>query len=497
MIPHKLFNSESDLSPTGLDQDSDAALIDSSVARAAEPAVLADSSPIPSASTADESSAESGGLTSSQVVSTAASNIVFSNTYGAGVTQAYINCITSAEQGIESLWTAPNSITIKVDFVGSVEGQNGDLATNSWPSWVTVTYAQLKSALASHEYSVYAQDAVAALPASDPNPAGGSDWYLPEAYARMLGLSSSTPSIDDTITLNTSYPWSYGQDVINTLEHEISEGAMGRVGGLGDQNGVWSTMDLFRFNSSGARDYTDGRDGETTYFSYNGGSALSSSAGLSFNNEYSGSNKVNPNDTADFTQLDVFGTGEAGEASTLSQTDIEMMDVLGWEPVASHVAPTLNVTSFSVAENTPKSESSFFSVSNPSGDNITQYSFLDEGSNGHFTVNGVTVPDGQSINVSPSNLGNVQYVGGSLPGSETLEVSVSDQTTGTTYSAILTATTTAPHIAPTVTAVSTVSVAENQSIAASSLIASISGSDSNLMMACENRGVRRKRISLK
>ena len=33
-------------------------------------------------------------------------------------------------------------------------------------------------------------------------------------------------------------------------------------------------MDLFRYNSSRELDETDGRDGRTTFFSYNGGSTL-------------------------------------------------------------------------------------------------------------------------------------------------------------------------------------------------------------------------------
>ena len=159
------------------------------------------------------------------------------------------------------------------------------------------------------------------------DPTGGHTWYLPVAYARMLGLGSSALSTDDTVTLNSSYNWSFGQDVTSILEHEISEGVMGRVGGLGDQNGVWSTMDLFRFSSPGVRDFTDGRDGLTTHFSVNG-SPLSS---LSFNNEFlSNGTQANFDDTADFTQSDVYGTNQAGETDTLSQTDITVMDALGW-----------------------------------------------------------------------------------------------------------------------------------------------------------------------
>ncbi|MBR0800507.1 hypothetical protein JQ615_34605, partial [Bradyrhizobium jicamae] len=82
------------------------------------------------------------------------------------------------------------------------------------------------------------------------------------------------------------------------------------------------------------RDYTDGRDGVTTYFSYDGGAAGTLS-GLTYNNEYSGNVQVNNGDTADFTQLDVFGVGNAGETNNLSQTDIEVMEALGWEPVSN------------------------------------------------------------------------------------------------------------------------------------------------------------------
>jgi hypothetical protein len=275
------------------------------------------------------SSTKSGATTNT--VSVAGSGLVFHNTFESSVTTAYMNNIITAEQTLAGLWT--NSVTLNMDFKGAAQGRNGDLATNSWSSFVNVTYAQLKSALTAHNFSSFSAAAIASLPATDPNPASGADWALPVAYARMLGLTTLTPAIDDTITLNTSYSWSYGPDVVNTLEHEISEGGMGRVGGLGDQNGVWSTMDLFRYSAAGIRDYTDGRDSKTTYFSYDG---TTLSKPLSFNNEYSGSTFNNSGDTADFTQQDVFGIGNPGETNTLSQTDFEIMDVLGWHPTPAY-----------------------------------------------------------------------------------------------------------------------------------------------------------------
>ena|GEM_PF-4278353 len=274
---------------------------------------------------------------SGQIISTAGSNISFSNTYAGTDTSDFISAVISAETEIEKLWTAPSPITLNVDFNESNQGANGFLANNNF-SYVNVTYAQLKTALAAHaSSSIYAQDALATLPATDPNTSvNGGDFSLPMGYAEMLGLTGSNNTV--TVTLN-SYYFSgdanlSGQDVINSIVHELSEGTMGRTGGLGDQNSFWSTMDLFRFNSSGVRDYTDGRDGVTTYFSYDGGAAGTLSS-LSYNNQYNGATHVNTDDTADFTQLDVFGVGNEGETNTLSQTDIEIMEALGWEPVVS------------------------------------------------------------------------------------------------------------------------------------------------------------------
>ena len=118
---------------------------------------------------------------------------------------------------------------------------------------------------------------------------------------------------------------------------KASEGAMGRVGGLGDQNGVWSTMDPFRYTPAGAPDYSDSRDGLTTYFSSIGGSETSASGGgkgapvLSFNNEFSGSTKVNGGDTADWVQEAVFGSVGVGETLTLDNTKLQVMEALGWQ----------------------------------------------------------------------------------------------------------------------------------------------------------------------
>jgi FG-GAP-like repeat len=196
---------------------------------------------------------------------------------------------------------------------------------------VQVTLDQLRNAIASHENTAVGAAAAASLNSIVSDPTGGN-LFIPTAYAVMLGLASATSQTEDTVTLNTFYLNGNGQDVINAITHELSEGSMGRIGGLGDQNSFWSTMDFYRFTASGQRDFTDGRDGLTTYFSYNNGQTTSLNAGLSFNNEFSGNTQVNNGDTADFTQLDVFGVGQAGETFGLSQTDLQTLEALGWNP---------------------------------------------------------------------------------------------------------------------------------------------------------------------
>ena len=142
--------------------------------------------------------------------------------------------------------------------------------------------------------------------------------------------------------------------------------------------------------------------------------------------------------------------------------------------VTTYIVPTVNVQNAAVAENKAIAISSLItSISNPSNDAISEYAFYDAGGGkGHFTVNGVTEPDGQWIYVAAGNLSNVAYIGGSSPGSDTLYVEVYDAT-GSTWSSYSALTAATYDIPPTVK-VQNVTVAENAAIPVSSLITSIS-----------------------
>ena len=139
-----------------------------------------------------------------------------------------------------------------------------------------------------------------------------------------------------------------------------------------------------------------------------------------------------------------------------------------------HVAPVVTaVPSVSIGTGQSIAASSLMSISNPSGDDILEDIYEDEGGgSGYFTVDGVTWTDGIPIYATPSE--GVQYVGGSSSGSDTLIIGIFDLTTDSYIYASNPVVATTIHVAPVVTAVSNVSLTEGQSIPASSLIASVS-----------------------
>lgn len=264
-------------------------------------------------------------------------NITFVNTYD--TTNVDLSYIELAESTIGGLWTASSPITLTLHFVSDLSGVT-TIASNEAYSYIPVSYSDLAGRLPSWD----------TLP---PDPTFGSTWYLPEAYARMLGLSTFAPptsSFDAQINLNTSLS---GSVQVSAIEHEITEGGMGRIGGLGvktyptlemngsSQSNIWGAPDLFRY-SNGAY---DPNANDTTYFSANGGSTISSLAFFSGNNSRA--------DTADFESdttgnygapNDVFGGGPA----TFSQLDYQIMDALGWEPIL----PELEIKSDSLTSST-------------------------------------------------------------------------------------------------------------------------------------------------
>jgi hypothetical protein len=362
------------------------------------------------------------------------SGLVFVNTYAAN-DAGYRSAIIAAEHDLQSHFTATATLNIKFDLQDLSTQPNDPAAENVSNDMLQhVSYDSLKSAL-----QTFAHDIFTLLPTSDPT--NGQGFVVPIGLAQVLHLAGPDTGIDDTVTLNSTLPWGTYQNAIGTIEHEISEQAMGRIGSLGFTfGGQWGPTDLFRYSPS----HTYDDSGNPDFFSADGGVSLSSQQFAAFGN----------GDLADWdnTSGDAFGPGGPGSPGTLSATDLQVMEALGWTPTApAHIAPTVYaVSTVSVAENQSIAGSSLIAnISNPSGDHITQYIFLDEGGGtGYFTFNGVHQPDGQWIYPNDSSAiqgsSSVQYVGGSSPGTDTLEVGIYDNTTNSySYSTAIAATTTA------------------------------------------------------
>ena len=254
--------------------------------------------------------------------------------------------------------------------------QTARMASRRFPvSRITIVYSytDIKSALISRANAEpnnsYLQLAIQYLPVADPT--GGQKFTLPVAYAQLLGFSTATTTntIEDYVALDSS---AHASDagIISSLLHEITEGGMGRIGGLGDFSyagsgtAFWGVPDLFRYNANGL-DVTSGRDGRNglaNYFSYNGGASTSKSVGLTFFNNLTPNGTRKPSsasdtgDNADFMGLDVFGSGEGDQGYALSPTDLQIMDVLGWMPNSTTAAPIVtNGDTQSVLANIVKS----------------------------------------------------------------------------------------------------------------------------------------------
>jgi Ca2+-binding RTX toxin-like protein len=263
----------------------------------------------------------------SESVTVAGSGLVFVNSYDATVSTAYRSAVVTAENYLQSHFT--NSVTINASFSFSSLGP-GAAAQNNF-STVDVSYGALVNALRSHATTADDQLAVNGLPAVDPS--NGAGFALAQPEAILLGLAHPTTANEIQVTLNSDLAWSFGQDAVGALEHELTEGGFGRIGSLGYAQPEWGVMDLFRFNASGVRDYTGGADGATTYFGLDSAHIL----GPIFHNSVDATGSFDGADLADWNQTrgDAFGPGGPNAPGAITATDLRVLDILGWTPTGS------------------------------------------------------------------------------------------------------------------------------------------------------------------
>ncbi len=266
----------------------------------------------------------------SETVTYPGSGLVFVNSYSDTVSAAYRGAVITAENQLQAHFVDSFTFNISFDFA-PIAGSNS--AENSFSSFF-VPYDRFVAALAARAVTPDDMLAVAGLPSTDPT--HGAGMAIPFAQAQLLGLAGPYFGSIDDVLLDSGTAFTFGQDAIGVLEHEITEGIFGRIGSLTVLNGGYAALDLFRFSAAGVRDYTGGADGVRTFFGVDGAHVTT----LAYNASISASGVFNGKDLGDW--LSAGGDAFAGSSTpttpgTMSATDLRVLDVLGWTPSSAAV----------------------------------------------------------------------------------------------------------------------------------------------------------------
>jgi hypothetical protein len=261
---------------------------------------------------------------------------------------AFFTIVQDAVDILDAAFTNPVTMNVVVgwNLVKNFVVGAGEDGVNLYTP-LTYSYSEIQSALLAHATSPAQQAAVATLPASDPT--GGGLFELPSIEAKALGLTipAGTPATDSWVGVDASVNWSYdpshvpgpGQvDLVSLIEHEITE-SMGRNSYMGtvspdSHQSVFGIEDLFRYSASGVRQFTPGAPGSTGYFSIDNGA----------HNLGVWNNDPNAGDLGDWNTVPTYdGPGPNGQDSfdnngafhvfqPLTQNDLTLMQILGWDP---------------------------------------------------------------------------------------------------------------------------------------------------------------------
>jgi VCBS repeat-containing protein len=299
----------------------------------------------------------------------------FDNNFDSTVTSssssaAYQNAVQQVESFLTSeLTTAGGDVTLKINWRFDIKDANGNgfapstLANNVFGSTLhEVSYSDLRAALISHAAnndSDPGDDAAftAALPTSDPgfnsNPGTNTvHWWVSRGQEKVLGLggvagdagdAASDP--DTSVTLNSVFPFDFdrsdgitaGQtDAFGVIAHELTEVSMGRFmfggvpfkdsGGNPTATNNYSLMDLLHFQSAanGGPARAIFETGANNIISFTG-----SQGDPNFNLALDNSGDIaDPNTGA--SPLNSFADSASGVVNAITQTDLRIMDALGW-----------------------------------------------------------------------------------------------------------------------------------------------------------------------
>ena len=283
-----------------------------------------------------------------------------------GLPTGYQQALNTAIDFFES--TITTNITVTLDFDYAPTTNPGDVGESN-TEYYGYNYSQVYNAIQNVDdaptASATQKAAAALLSANFPtDPTNGGQFWISFADARALGLNTSAAPAglaDGTVTLdsNDQFTWSQSEgiaantyDAVGTLEHEISE-TLGRTAFLGESETdilaggntstklpTYNILDLFHYAAAGdasaaspgaaagslEEPFVSGYNANVqAYFSYNGTSVT-----LPFG---SPSEVASGYDVADWNSSvkgDLFGSAYAGTVDTVSQTDLETLNVLGY-----------------------------------------------------------------------------------------------------------------------------------------------------------------------
>jgi len=198
--------------------------------------------------------------------------------YDASVASApagFKSAMATAAQFLDNLIYNPITVNVQVgwDEAGGQPITVHD--TNFFFNGTTVSYSQLKSALAANESSATGVGAVNSLPSVDPT--NGGIFQITTAQEKAWGmLPANGTAIDGSIGFSSSTSWNFDPnnptqgeaDFVGIAERELTH-VLGRDLGLQHFNAnTYRVLDLFHYSAPGQLNLVNGT---TAYFSIDGG----------------------------------------------------------------------------------------------------------------------------------------------------------------------------------------------------------------------------------
>jgi len=294
----------------------------------------------------------------------------------------YKLAIDAVVQYLEQVFTDTVTLSFMIGY-GSVDGHalgSTNLGESIYHLYPQDSYFEMRSLLAARATTANDSTALSHMPLTDPAAVTSHNnnnhtYYLSRAQMKLFGQSvpGSTTDPDGFCGFSSTASWDYNPndgiddgayDFQDTVKHEFSE-VMGRflLVGFQLQPGIlgYSLYDLFHYSvATGNRTFNGTVDG---YFSIDGGTT----------HQYRFNDDTSDGDPGDWASLpgDTNNVNDAanaftspGEVNLFSATDIMVMDVLGYTPVANASA----ITSISSPSSSPSSSSSIgFNIDNAEG----------------------------------------------------------------------------------------------------------------------------------